>query len=145
MSHIVTIKTEVRDPAAIAAACRRLNLPGPERGTFKLFSGEATGVAVQLPDWQYPVVADLASGVLHYDNFNQLWGKQEHLDRLLQAYAVCKATIEARRRGHSVTEQALRPRKPPGPRPAGSYCLGRRAPGRARRPRPWAAKPAAPP
>jgi len=26
MSHIVTIQTKVRDPHAVAAACRRLNL-----------------------------------------------------------------------------------------------------------------------
>ena len=33
MSHIVTIRTEVRDPAAVAAACRRLGLPEPVHGT----------------------------------------------------------------------------------------------------------------
>ena len=43
MSHIVSIKTEVRDVAAIRAACRRLNIDQPEQGTFKLFSGEAAG------------------------------------------------------------------------------------------------------
>ena len=31
MSHIVTIQTEVRDPTAVAAACRRLGLPEPSR------------------------------------------------------------------------------------------------------------------
>ena len=35
------------------------------------------------------------------------YGNPEHLDRLLQAYAVEKATLEARRRGHSVLEQPL--------------------------------------
>jgi hypothetical protein len=35
------------------------------------------------------------------------WGDQKHLDAFLQRYAVEKATIEARRQGHSVTEQAL--------------------------------------
>ena len=44
MSHIVTIKTEVRDPAAVAAACLRLGLPEPVHGTAKLFDGEATGL-----------------------------------------------------------------------------------------------------
>ena len=29
MSHIVTIQTKVRDPHAVAAACRRLNLAAP--------------------------------------------------------------------------------------------------------------------
>ena len=107
MSHIVTIKTEIRDAAAVQAACRRLGLPAPEQGTVKLFSGEATGLAVQLPDWQYPVVAELSTGTLKYDNFGGRWGDQKELDRLMQAYAVERAKLEARRRGHSTTEQTL--------------------------------------
>ena len=66
-----------------------------------------TGLAVQLPDWQYPVVAELPTGTLKYDNFDGRWGEQKHLDAFLQAYAVERAKIEARRKGHSVTEQPL--------------------------------------
>ena len=107
MSHIVTIKTEIRDRAAGEAACRRLNLPAPVHGKATLFSGQAEGLIVQLPDWQYPVVCDLATGQVQYDDFGGRWGKQEHLDRFQQAYAVEKTQIEARKKGHSVTEQAL--------------------------------------
>jgi hypothetical protein len=107
MSHIVHIQTQVRDPAAIQAACDRLKLPPAKEGTTQLFSGSATGLAVQLPGWQYPVVCDLASGQLHYDNFGGRWGDQVELDRFLQSYAVEKARIEARRQGHTVTEQPL--------------------------------------
>jgi len=107
LSHVVTIRTEIRDLAAIQAACRRLNLAQPEQGTFKLFSGEATGVAVRLPDWTYPVVCDLATCQAQYDNFSGRWGDQKHLDAFLQAYAVEKARIEARRKGHTCTEQQL--------------------------------------
>ena len=35
------------------------------------------------------------------------WGAQQELDRLIQNYAVEKTKLEARRRGHTVTEQAL--------------------------------------
>ena len=107
MSHIVTIKTEVRDPAAVAAACLRLGLPEPVHGTVKLFEGEATGLLVRLPGWLYPAVVDTANGRVHFDNYNQAWGRQEHLDRFLQRYALEKAHIEARKRGHSVVEQPL--------------------------------------
>jgi hypothetical protein len=107
VSHIVTIKTEVRDAAAVRAACRRLGLAEPIQSTVKLFSGEATGLAVQLPDWTYPVVCDTASGQAKFDNFEGRWGDQKELDRFMQAYAVEKSRIEARRRGHSVTEQQL--------------------------------------
>jgi hypothetical protein len=104
LSHIVSIKTEVRDLAALMAACQRLKLPAPVVGEHKLFSGTKTGAAVQLPDWQYPVVTDLGTGELSYDNFNGHWGDQKHLDALKQAYAVAKATIEARKHGHRVSE-----------------------------------------
>ena len=61
MSHIVTIATEIRDPDAAAAACRRLGLPGPVQGTAALFEGQATGLLVKLPGWLYPVVCDTAN------------------------------------------------------------------------------------
>ena len=107
MSHVVTIKTEVRDPQAVAAACQRLDLPEPILGTVTLFSAEAAGLLVKLSGWLYPVVCDTASGELRYDNYGGSWGLQEHLDRFLQRYAVEKAGIEARKRGHSVVEQVL--------------------------------------
>jgi hypothetical protein len=68
VSHIVSIKTEVRDPAAVGAACRRLGLPEPVQGTAKLFEGEATGLLVKLPGWLYSVVCEVATGELRYDN-----------------------------------------------------------------------------
>ena len=107
MSHIVTIKTEVRDPAAVAAACRRLGLPEPAHGTAKLFSDEVTGLLVKLPDWLYPAVVQVETGQVRFDNYGGAWGRQEHLDRFLQRYALEKAHIEARLRGHGVVEQPL--------------------------------------
>jgi hypothetical protein len=107
MSHIVEIHAEVRDPAALAAACRRLRLAAPEPGTAQLFAGTAAGLIVRLPGWRYPVVAEPESGMLKYDHYNGQWGDPGHLDRLLQAYAVEKATLEARRRGHAVREARL--------------------------------------
>src|SRR4051794_16173310 len=68
MSHIVQIETEMFDPQAISTACRRLGLKGPVEGTAQLFSGSVTGLLVELPGWQYPVVIDTTSGPLR-----QLW------------------------------------------------------------------------
>ena len=107
MSHIVQIQTEVRDPVAIQAACGRLKLPEPVFGETKLFTSSAVGWAVRLPEWRYPVVCDVVTAKIAFDNFGGRWGEQRHLDRFLQGYAVEKARIEARRRGHTVTEQAL--------------------------------------
>ena len=107
MSHIVSIQTEVRDPVAIWSACDRLRLPEPVFGQTKLFSSMATGWAVRLPEWRFPVVCDTTTGDLRYDNYGGHWGKHIHLDHFLQAYAVEKAKIEARKKGHTVTEQSL--------------------------------------
>ena len=107
MSHIVTIRTELRDPQAIAAGCRRLRLPEPVFGTHSLFNSSATGWAVQLLNWRYPVVCDTTNGQIHFDHFNGRWGEPRELDRLLQSYAAEKARIEAHKAGHTVTEQTL--------------------------------------
>ena len=107
MSHIVEIQTEVRDPVAVAAACRRLALPEPVHGTATLFEGNAEGLLVKLPGWLYPVVIDTASASVKFDNYGGSWGAPEQLDRFLQAYAVERASIDARKRGYSVVEHVL--------------------------------------
>ena len=107
MSHIVQIKTEVRDALAVQAACQRLGLDAPVLGTVTLFATEATGLLVRLPEWIYPVVFDTRSGQVRFDNYGGRWGEQVQLDRFLQAYAVEKTKIEARRKGHTVFEQTL--------------------------------------
>jgi len=55
----------------------------------------------------YPLVANLQTGQLQYDNYNGHWGEQKHLKSFLQAYAVEKAKVEARKKGHSVSETKL--------------------------------------
>ena len=107
MSHTVTIETQIKDLAAIRAACQRLGLAQPVFGEAQLFSGAKTGWQVQLPGWRYPVVADVTSGELAFDNFAGHWGERRELDRFLQAYAIEVTRIEARKKGHLVTEQPL--------------------------------------
>ena len=69
--------------------------------------GEATGLIVQLPGWDYPLAIDTLTGVIHYDNFGGEWGDQAQLDHFLQMYAVEKTKLEGRRKGYPVYEQAL--------------------------------------
>ncbi len=107
MSHVVTVQTRVHDPAAIAAACQRLSLAPPLHGTARLYSGEATGLLVQLLGWQYPIVIDTLSGLIRYDHFEGRWGSPQHLESFLQLYAVERAKLEARKKGYTVNEQAL--------------------------------------
>jgi len=107
VSHIVQIRSQVKDALAAKAACQRLRLAEPVHETVRLFSGTATGLTVRLAGWSYPAVFDLASGEGKFDNYGGRWGGQKELDNFLQAYAVEKAKIEARKRGHSITEQQL--------------------------------------
>lgn len=107
MSHIVTIKTQVRDPESISHACQRLHLSAPEFATVTLFTSTVTGWAVHLPAWTYPVVCDVEQGQLYYDNYNGRWGERQHLDQFLQAYAVERAKLEARKQGYSAIEHTL--------------------------------------
>jgi hypothetical protein len=107
LSHIVEVKAEVRDRAAVAAACRRLALPEPVRGTAELYNGEVSGLIVRLPDWAYPVVIDTEAGTIRYDNYNGNWGEEAHLHRFLQAYVVERGSGEARRKSYATTEQSL--------------------------------------
>ena len=99
LSHIVQIQTEVRDAEAVRTACRRLGLATPVDGTTKLFTSTATGLAVQLSGWNYPVVCQLDTGQLQYDNYGGRWGEQAQLDQFLQAYAIERAKLEARKQG----------------------------------------------
>jgi hypothetical protein len=107
MSHIVNIKTEVKDEQAVRAACQRLKLEAPTFGNFRVFSVNRTGLGVKLRDWQFPVVCDLGSGAVDYDNYNGNWGPQAHLDEFLQMYTTEKVKLEAAKNGYSVFEETL--------------------------------------
>jgi len=107
LSHIIEIKTEVRDAAAAGAACRRLGLEAPVHGSAELYSGTVTGLIVKLPGWRYPAVFNTESGQARYDIFNGRWGNQVQFDRFLQAYAVEKCRLEARVKGNTCIEQQL--------------------------------------
>ena len=107
MSHVLTIETRVRDPAVVAQACERLKLPPPRQGTFQLFATQATGLAVELSGWKFPLVCDTHTGRLQYDNYGGRWGEVAQLNAFLQRYAVEAARLAARREGHTVLEQSL--------------------------------------
>lgn len=108
MSHTSEVATSVRDPKAIIATCKELGLAVPKEETVRLYDGKTyTGLTVRLPNWKYPVVVDLKTGALHYDNYNGSWGKQEELQKFQQTYGVAKATLIARAKGYTVQRTTL--------------------------------------
>ena len=60
--RVRTAAAKLGTPAAVSAACQRLNLAPPQHGIAQFYSGEAEGLLVQLPGWQYPIVIDTLSG-----------------------------------------------------------------------------------
>ena len=93
MSHVVTIKTDREGRGGRACGVPALGLPQPVQGTHRLFTSSATGLAVQLPKWRYPVVCDLTTGQLQYDNFKGHWG-----DNRSTSMPSCKPTPSRRPR-----------------------------------------------
>lgn len=60
---------------------------------------EHEGLLVQLPGWKFPVIINTKTGEAKMDNYNGVWGAQVELEKFTQLYGVCKATMEAQRRG----------------------------------------------
>lgn len=109
MSHIVTIKTELKDHDLLKEAVNALNDKAKAANTpqleilpaskHHLFSGDQVGLGIRLPGWNYPVVID-EQGVVKYDNYGGSWGKQIELDRLVQEYSLEALEREARTQGY---------------------------------------------
>ena len=76
-------------------------------GVARLFSTDVTGLLVQLPNWKYPIVCQVETGEVKFDNYGGKWGAQEELEKFIQSYAVEMTKIEARKKGHTVSEQQL--------------------------------------
>ena len=107
MSHTVKVSVSLKDPAIIERARIRCGLPALKEGTHKLYSGTFKGLALQLPNWNYPVVINTETGEAKYDNYSGKWGKQVELDKLCQAYALEAGTSAFQAQGYTVTEEPV--------------------------------------
>jgi len=109
MSHFTTIKTQIKDIEALHSACQELGLPllqntparGYEGNTIKaeytiLLTGPYDIAVNKQSDGSFGLTSDLWNGHVEKE-VGKGYGK------LLQFYAVHKATREARRKGHMVT------------------------------------------
>jgi hypothetical protein len=107
MSHVVKVKTNLTNIDAIKTACERLGLSYEINQTASFYSGSsATGTAVQLPGWNYPVVV-AADGECHYDNYNGRWGNIAELNKLRQTYARCTLETILSLSGMAIAEEAI--------------------------------------
>ena len=99
LSRLVTLQTKIQYASAVRSACDRLRLRQPFSGTHRFFSGEVTGLAVQLPRWKYPVVCEVTTGQVYYENYGGRWGEKNRLHQFLQACIVEQFHLQARRLG----------------------------------------------
>jgi len=109
MSHFTTIQTQIKDLEALKSACAEMGLTVLENAKARgYYEANTNGdlviklkgpydIAVQKqPNNTYGLTADLWNGHVEQE-VGPGYGK------LLQLYAVHKAMIEARRKGHLVT------------------------------------------
>ena len=96
MSHIVTVKTQLKNTVSIAKACKRLEWQCEEKGVGVFYNGSSVeGCVVRPTGWCYPVV--IKDSEILSDTYNGAWGKDSDLDRLKQYYSVeeAQATLGA--------------------------------------------------
>jgi len=104
MSHVMTLKLEVKNPDLFVQVARDLGLEVLGHGQHKLYySREFTGQAIRLPGWTYPVILD-DQGQIHYDNYKGHWGDIAQLNELTQRYVAETVMSEARMQGRNVWE-----------------------------------------
>ena len=114
MSHFTTIQTQIRDIAALKAACGELGLEllehakargygrSTRRGDHVIRLKGPYDIAVnQHPDASFGLTTDWWQGHVEREV-----GKG--FGRLLQLYGVCKAQAEARRKGYTTRRQTLK-------------------------------------
>ncbi len=90
MSHIVTVKTQLKNTVSIAKACKRLEWQCEEKGVGVFYNGSSVeGCVVRPTGWRYPVV--IKDSEILSDTYNGAWGKDSDLDRLKQYYAISEA------------------------------------------------------
>ena len=114
MSHFTTIKTQIKDVAALRSACEEMKLPILQNAEARGYSGQTRrgdlviklngpyDIAVnKQPDGTFGLTTDWWQGHVERQ-VGANYGK------LLQLYGVHKATAEARKKGLSVLRQPQR-------------------------------------
>ena len=114
MSHFTTIKTQIKDIAALQSACKEMNLTLLTNAKARGYAGQIRqgdfviklngpyDIAVnRQPDSTYALTTDWWDGSVEKE-------VGSNFGKLLQLYAVHKASAEARKKGLSVLRQPQR-------------------------------------
>jgi hypothetical protein len=104
------VVTTLHDPAALAATCRAVGLPPPERGRLVLGGLEASGWVVRLGGLHRPVVFELPRGLVAYhprDNAHAPYGR---LARFILRVYDTQAQLRRDSRGRPASRRCRGPR-----------------------------------
>ena len=114
MSHFVTVETQLRDIAALKAACRELGLDvqqnaaargyghNRQHGDFVIKLKGPYDIAVnRQPDGTFGLTADQWQGQVAKE-------VGQNFAKLMRLYSAHKVMLEARRKGHTVRRQDLK-------------------------------------
>ena len=108
MSHQVTIQTKISDPRALALACEELGLMLSENDQQRTYSGKQKAELVIKCKGPYDIAATKGADG-NYVLSTDWWGGHvekevgKNYGKLVQAYGVNKATLEAKKKGYFVT------------------------------------------
>jgi len=114
MSHFVTVETQLRDIAALKAACRELGLEVKENATARGYAANRQhgDYVIQLTSPYDIAVNRKQDGTfgLTADWWQGHVAKEvgASFSKLLKLYSVHKVLIEAKRKGHTVRRQELK-------------------------------------
>ena len=109
MSHFTTIQTQIRDLAALGAACDELGLTLAENAEARGYGSQTRrgDYVIQITSGPYDIALSRQTDGT-YELSTDWWGGHvekavgKNYGRLLQLYGVQKATREARRKGYTV-------------------------------------------
>lgn len=87
MSHIVTIKTELKNFDTIKEVCKRLGLHCKQSNDINVYNTNKTGMGIHLKGWKYPIVVN-KQGVVYYDNYNGNWGNMKEYNKFVDEYSL---------------------------------------------------------
>lgn len=107
MSHVATVSIRIKAPQTL---CKVLQNQGIEvkqgNHKVKLFNTDVNAeMSFQLKGWQHRCA--VTGEEIKYDNYNGNWGKQEHMDKVLQDYAVEVAKEQTASEGYSLESQQV--------------------------------------
>ena len=122
MSHTTTVQTTLTDKEFIKGAVDLLKEMDSgfeviETNSVRLFQGVyevKNGIAVKLKGWRYPVLIDLDTGKLYYDNYNGNWGSPLELKMFQLAYqasALLKGLEEMYKKGDITRSEYLKAKR----------------------------------